>query len=243
MQTYKPIIQKYGCGKPIVVIIGSAHGNELLGKKVIFALSKAKIIKGTLITIIANPLAVKNKKRFIDVDLNRCFPGKKNGKIEEKIAYYLVNKIKQADYLIDIHSTTADTEDMAIIKNRNNGVKVIIKNIGIKNIILISKEHGNHSLIKHCSSGVGLEYGGRDSKQTYNRALGDIKRFLIKIEMIKSEVQRKKTERFKHYILYGEEKKPKNFVVNEKIQNFQLIKKGGLLGRVKDKEMFAQESF
>ncbi len=240
---YKPLIKIYGSGKPVVIVVGCAHGDELFGKRVISALSKIKIIKGTLITIIANPLAMKQKKRFIDIDLNRCFPGKKNGKLEEKIAYYLRDKIKEADYLIDIHSTTADTEDLALIKYKNKGVKKLIKNIGIKKVIFIKRTQGNHSLIKHCSSGIALEYCGRSSERSYAKALKDIKSFLIKEKMIKGGAGNDKTRKTEYYSLYGEEKRPKEFVIARTIKNFQLVKKGDLLGKAKGKKIFAQDNF
>lgn len=245
MEKYTPIIQTYGQGKPIVVIIGCVHGNELLGKRVITALHKLKIIKGTLITVIANPLALKNKKRFIDVDLNRCFPGKRKGGIEEKIAYYLTKKIRKVNYVIDIHSTTANTEDLAIIKHKNTGVGKIIKIIHPKNVILISRKSGNHSLIKHCLSGVCLEYGERRPRQTYIKSLQDIKRFLLKLGMIrgKMQTQKKKMNAISYYKLYNEEKKPKGFVMRKNLKNLKLIKKGGLLGRVKGETILAQEDF
>ena len=66
-------------------------------------------INGTIIGIpIVNTLAFKSRNRFDEIekiDLNRVFPGKRNGKITEKIAYYFFNEfVKKVDFGIDLHA-------------------------------------------------------------------------------------------------------------------------------------------
>lgn len=239
---FDPIIKTYGQGRPVVVVVGCLHGDELVGKKIINSLSRFKIIKGSLITIIANPYALKNKKRFIDKDINRCFPGKKQGKVEERIAYQINRIIKKVDYVIDVHSTSTDTQDVIIIKCRNRNIKELLKVIKSKRVLLMTKGFGDKALVNFCS-GVSFEYGRHNSPRTYQASLRDIKKVLIALGMIKGRRYKVKKVKTEYYKVYATEKKPKGFVMRKDLHNFKLFKKGQVLGRVKNKEVLAQEDF
>jgi len=239
---YQPIIKIFGKGKPNIFVVGCVHGTEIVGKNIINKLNKLKILKGTLTTIIANPLALKKKKRFMDIDLNRCFPGKKNGKIEEKIAYSLVKIIKKADYLIDIHSTATDTKDVVIIKNNNKNIRKLINIINPSKVLLMPKKIGDGSLINQCS-GISFEYGKHKSKNTFEKSLKDIKKVLCDLKMIKNIKIKQKKHETEYYKVYGAENKPKDFKIKKNIKNFNLIKKGDELGFVNNKKILAKENF
>lgn len=243
---YNPLINKYGEGKPIICIVGSLHGNELVGKKVIEKITNNKISikKGTLITIIANTKALKKKKRYIDDDLNRVFPGNKTGNFEERLAYKIFPILNKCDYVIDIHSTVTDTKDVVIVKKTNKGVARLIDIIKPKRVVLMPRSFGKGALINHCKSGVSLEYGRHLEKGTFDKSLRDIvkvlKYFNFLSDKFKVRFAESKTEYFKVYAL---QKKPANFVINKNIKNFKQIKKGDVLGTVKDRKIISTEAF
>jgi succinylglutamate desuccinylase len=239
---YYPIIKTYGKGKPIITIIGCLHGDELVGKKVINTLAKERIINGTLITIIGNPPALKKRKRFIQQDLNRSFYGKKTGKIEERIAYKIMQTIKKTDYVIDIHSTSSNTKDLIIIKKNDPKIKRLLKIINPKRVVLMPKGFGDKSLINFCS-GLSFEYGRHKTKDTYQKSLNDIKKVLISSGIIKGKKLRRRRFRSTYYEVYDVEKKPRGFIIKKGLENFKLIRKGDLLGRAENQKVFAREDF
>jgi predicted deacylase len=61
-----------------------------------------------MILPICNPLAFNSKHRtspIDELDMNRSFPGDKDGSITQKIAYALYESVfKKADYIVDLHS-------------------------------------------------------------------------------------------------------------------------------------------
>lgn len=231
-------IKVTGNGRPVVCVVGGVHGDERIGKKVIGSVRKISLMEGTLKTIIANPLALQKRKRFIDADLNRCFPGKQNGNYEERIAYDLSGHLKQADFVIDVHSTTTNVKDLAIIKMRNN----LVHNFNPKRVVLMPKGIGEGSLINYCHAGVSFEYGPHDSMYTYRRSLQDINKVLYGLKMIKNNPRRKifKTDYFK---IYGTIKKPEGIKMRKSIENFMLIRKGETLGMLNNKPILAKENF
>lgn len=109
---------------PTAVIVGSAHGNERIGVKVLHQLAKLlpqQKIHGNVYLVLGNPKAYKANKRYIDVDLNRQFGPVQN--VSEKIAYEqkraqeLLPLLQKADYLLDIHSTLKPSYPFVYSKN------------------------------------------------------------------------------------------------------------------------------
>jgi succinylglutamate desuccinylase len=103
---------------PKTVILGSVHGNETMGKKIIDQLLvdlKSNDIAGELILIFGNPKAYEQSVRFIDHDMNRLLGEKKNSlqdtpdtlkdSYEKTRLNEILPHLTDVDYLLDIHST------------------------------------------------------------------------------------------------------------------------------------------
>lgn len=112
------------CGEqkgPVAVVSAGIHGAEYIGIQTAMELSREiepSRINGTLIFLLAaNPQAVHSFTRlFVPEDgknLNRMFPGKKEGTLSEKIAYTIEKELhSQADYYIDLHA--GDTHEQVM---------------------------------------------------------------------------------------------------------------------------------
>ncbi|KAA0002719.1 MAG: succinylglutamate desuccinylase/aspartoacylase family protein [Thermoplasmata archaeon] len=98
--------------KPILLLNAALHGDELNGIEVIMKIFE-KIdpmeLRGTILAVpVVNTLAFKARSRSDPIDkknLNRVFPGKKEGTVTERIAYHFFNKfVKKATFGIDLHT-------------------------------------------------------------------------------------------------------------------------------------------
>lgn len=96
---------------PCLGITAGIHGDVCEGpeglRRFMASLNPATL-RGTVIASPqANPLAyeVFNRVGYVDsLDLNRCFPGRPDGSITQRIAHLLVQEIvERVDYLVDIH--------------------------------------------------------------------------------------------------------------------------------------------
>jgi predicted deacylase len=104
-------IFEFGSGEPEVLITGGIHGGEATGiyvaQKLVKYLEKNEILKGKVKIIpICNPTAYRRKERtspYDDLDMNRIFPGDKNGTITQRTANEIYNQAIDVDYLIDLH--------------------------------------------------------------------------------------------------------------------------------------------
>ena len=102
---------------PHVLILGGIHGNEPVGVQAVEQLIKdleKQEITGTITLAIGNPQALEQDVRFVETDLNRLFgeeieelknKPESNLLLEEKRALELEPLLKEADYLLDLHST------------------------------------------------------------------------------------------------------------------------------------------
>lgn len=95
---------------PTIFIVGGTHGDELAGWSAAEKLLKYRPDKGKLVIIpYANKRAVEKKIRFLpsESDLNRAYPGQKDGTIMEKLAYDIYGLIEkmETDLLLDLHES------------------------------------------------------------------------------------------------------------------------------------------
>ncbi len=100
---------------PTLLISAGMHGDELNGTEITRRLrveNRIKPTKGTVIVIpIVNIYGFLLNSRYLPdgKDLNRSFPGKKNGSLAARIAYTLMNEILPIiDYGIDFHTGGAN---------------------------------------------------------------------------------------------------------------------------------------
>ena len=96
---------------PTLFVSATIHGDEINGieiiKRLLSFLHKIKI-NGMLIAIpIVNVFGFSQHSRYLpdNRDLNRCFPGLKNGSLASQLAYKFMQEIVlKSDYGIDIHT-------------------------------------------------------------------------------------------------------------------------------------------
>lgn len=105
------IIERSKIDGPIVLFSAGIHGDEINGVEIVRQIIVQKINKpktGTIICIpVINMFGFVNKSRdFPDGrDLNRVFPGSKNGSLASRFAYHILKEIMPIiDYCVDFHA-------------------------------------------------------------------------------------------------------------------------------------------
>lgn len=105
------IIERSRNDGPVVLFSAGLHGDEINGMEIVRQLIQQKINRpqaGTVICIpVINVFGFVNKSReFPDGrDLNRVFPGSRNGSLASRFAYFLLKEIiPYVDYCVDFHT-------------------------------------------------------------------------------------------------------------------------------------------
>lgn len=111
---YKNVVGAKGKDGKRICIVTGIHGDELEGQYVCYELlrrlnEQTNELHGQVEVYPAiNPLGVDSVTRGIptfDLDMNRIFPGSPNGHMVENVAHQVVEDLKGADLVIDIHSS------------------------------------------------------------------------------------------------------------------------------------------
>ena len=233
-----------------ILIIGSTHGHERIGLSVIEELKKLNINKNILDFEIGNPLASEKNVPFTESDLNRIFPGLENGNYEERRAFELSPKIKEAELVIDIHSTnTTDLSEnsMLIVTKYDEPTKEII-NIIKSPKVLFMKYKSENAVISQAKIGIAFEYGKDGSINVLNAILYDIGEILFFYKIIDKNPfviydKTKNTEVFEVYDVFK-----KDFIgsykLDSNIENFNEIKKDEIICDTETNEkIIANEDF
>lgn len=110
----KKNVWSHGTGTKRLCIVTGTHGDELEGQYVCFRLNRIiqenlEKLNGTVeIYPALNPLGIDSITRGIpnfDLDMNRIFPGDPEGAMAEHAVYTILQDLKGADMVIDIHSS------------------------------------------------------------------------------------------------------------------------------------------
>lgn len=116
-----------------VVISGGVHGNELIGiylvKKLQHDFFEAKNISVDF--LLANPKAIKMNRRYIDYDLNRAFSKEAltqdSHLYEFERAKVIQERLRNSDFLIDLHTTTANMGISVILSKKDEQSESVAK--------------------------------------------------------------------------------------------------------------------
>lgn len=156
---------------PSVLFLGAIHGNEPAGPKAIYMVlekfaSKALTpLKGSVSFIpVCNPQAFDNNVRQIDENLNRIIKKYDTPKTyEQQIANELVEHIKEADIIIDLHSTLCPLGEPFIFSDYPNEMADKISSaLNIKYIIKGWPEiYADNSSIQDLSTGACAQNFGK----------------------------------------------------------------------------------
>lgn len=101
-------------GKGRVCIVTGTHGDELEGQMVCYEMGRIlgahtdQLSCNVEIWPALNPLGIDVSQRGIpnfDLDMNRIFPGNPRGTMVEQAAHAIVEDLKGADLVLDIHSS------------------------------------------------------------------------------------------------------------------------------------------
>lgn len=153
--------------KKDLLILTSVHGDEPDATEI---MAKLKL-DGELNCgwMIANPKALKAKKRFIDIDLNRIAPGSEKSKFyESRLAVKVLNECKKYKTVIDLHGSKGNQGVFTIVPNPTLENIILAALLPVKNILVwpFNPRRKEGPLMKYIDCGVGIEFGPKETIKT-----------------------------------------------------------------------------
>ncbi|SHI98898.1 succinylglutamate desuccinylase/aspartoacylase family protein [Aquimarina spongiae] len=192
------IIERSKKPGPTVLITAGIHGDEINGVEVVRQIIAKKINKpdrGSIICIpVLNVFGFLNMDRFFPDgrDLNRVFPGTKNGSLASRFAYQFVNEIlPSVDFCLDFHTGGASRFNAPHIRvDQKNKRLVGLAKVFNAPFILYSKnlEGSYRSTCAKKGIDILLFEGGKSQNSSKDIAVEGVKgvmRILNHLEMLK----------------------------------------------------------
>lgn len=133
-------------GNQRLCIVTGTHGDELEGQYVCFELARIlnankHLLSGSVeIYPALNPLGVDSVMRgfpAFDLDMNRIFPGDKDGHLIEHMASSIIDDLKGADMVIDIHSSNIFLREMPQVRVNVQSSETLVPYAKLLNIDFI----------------------------------------------------------------------------------------------------------
>ena len=235
-----------------IFITACMHGDEkgsYFVAKTLIKILKNKLTKGEVHLLpLLNPLGYKKNSRFFNnKDLNRNFPGNKNGSLEQKTSYQIMNKIikVQPDLVLDLHNDWKKSIPYVLIDLENKNISNIIykktlqfgKKLSVPFVLDTDNIRNSltYNLLKNNIPAITIELSDsslkkRDIKKGTEIILG----LLSHLNMIKQKLKVKIQKKIKGEILaYSEEPLPKvKGKVKFLVSHGQFVRKGQKVAEV-----------
>jgi hypothetical protein len=170
-----------------ILIIGATHGNEPIGVEVIAEL-KNRGREKDFDFLIANPQALSASREFIDVNLNRVYPGIKNSPLyEQRLAFTNLQLAKKYRYVVDIHEASQGKDDFIIVPRENISNDFPLELVNLKKILLWPDPQGPLGGV--LKNAIELEFGScnRDRRKMIAMAANIVEKFIIRIKSCAKE--------------------------------------------------------
>lgn len=209
-----------------IAVVCCLHGTEIYGLEVV------KRLPVSVSSFIGNNKSLEENKRFIEIDLNRCFPGDKFGNHEERLAYELCKKLKDFDSVIDLHSSSNDCPIFGIITNPTKDKIELAKCLGLRRLVIMKESIASgKALIDFVKCGISIEIGPHNRKQNSEEVSN----------LINNLIENKNySNGLEIYEVFKVIKKEKESIL---IRNFENISKGKVIAKDSTGQQVSDEEF
>ena len=228
------VIQK-GNGEPQYAVTACIHGDEPSGKKAIERLLDSEYdFKKPVKFVIANEEALEKNERFLDVDLNRNFPGDPDSdKHEERLATKVLEEVKGMK-VMDLHSTRSEPTPFMTLGDISDTVLKLMKGTGVDKACYFEEESG---VMGEYVDAFIVEAGPQGTEDAVDMAYDILVNYLATLEIIEEEYEKSDPEIFKYYetVRGGDWEFLKT--------NFEKVEKGEVFARHGTTELISTEEF
>lgn len=175
-----------------ILFLTGVHGDEVKTIAVMEKLDKENS-RDKYDWIIANPEAVKLKKRFLDVDLNRSAPGNANSeKLEERLAKEIIDLSRNYRFLIDLHTAQSKLGLIVIVTKKTEANLLLASILPIKTVLIWEGHSQTGPLSEFVSCGLEIECGNEASPKTVEILYNTVKKIIEKELVLPGEISQDK---------------------------------------------------
>lgn len=231
---------------PTLFISAAIHGDEINGVEIVRRLLKKKIIKeirGTLVAIpIVNVFGFNNRSRYLPDrrDLNRSFPGSKNGSLAARMASVFTQEIlKKCTHGIDLHTGAIHRTNLPQVRisAKSTVANSMAESFGVPLILKSSHRDGSmREMAAKLKVPVIVFEGGEALRFNESIIKIGVNGCLSVMRMLGMLPKQKKLERSESFVAKSSSwiRAPHGGILKANIRIGERIEKGQLLGIVSD---------
>ncbi|MFB6208786.1 MAG: M20/M25/M40 family metallo-hydrolase [Candidatus Nanohaloarchaea archaeon] len=226
-------VEILGEGKPEYALIACVHGVEDCGLKAMRKLKRSEHeLKKAVKFILANEEAREEGERYIEKDLNRCFPGDPESDVhEERLAAELLEEVEGLKVL-DFHSTESEPTPFGFFIDPRD--LDLVKNSGLDTAVDLS---WMPETMMNYMRGISVECGKPGSEEAAENAYDIMVNFLAAEGVIDADYRVSDPDIFS---IFGEEK---GSGYEFTARNFEKVEEGEVFARKEGEELRAEEDF
>ena len=236
-----------------ISIVTGIHGDELEGQYVCYEVQRRIREQKELLTGIVdiypalNPMGIDSITRGIphfDLDMNRIFPGNKEGSMAEYLAAEIIKDVKGSDLCLDIHASNIFLKEIPQVRIHVNCAKILLpmaKRLNIDYIWIHGAATVLESTFAHSLNSIGtpvlvveMGVGMRVTKQYCDQLTDGIFMEMKDLGIWQGEVGKPKTPIISedgnvHYLNAGHAG-----IFLPKADHWSQVKKGEKIGEILD---------
>lgn len=173
---------EFGNGSPEVSVVAGVHGDEPAGvravKEFVEWIDSGRVsVERPVQFVVVNEKALEKGVRFVDVDMNRVFPGGESEKYEERVAADVVSVVS-GTMVFDIHSTVSVDGVFGVVPSMGEVFEYrdVLSGLGVGEVAVLSEFDAT---LSDAVGGVGIEVGPVGTDKAFEYALPVVWRFLV----------------------------------------------------------------
>ncbi|WP_232686269.1 succinylglutamate desuccinylase/aspartoacylase domain-containing protein [Halobacterium zhouii] len=229
-----------GDGDPDLAVVGGIHGDEPSGVRAIrHVLDTEPDLERAVKFVVANPPAGVAHRRYLDVDMNRVFPGDPDSPDRERrLAAQLADEIG-GSIVLSLHSTHSSTNPIAFVSGKHPDAQAVAARLPVEHVV-------NHDPVvdgafTSCKRVVSVEVGRQLTDAATTNATKLVRSFLRMTDALPDEPTTGSPD---FHTLTGSVEKPADAEDPQLlVDNFREVSEGTTYATTSDAEFVADDSF
>lgn len=166
-----------GEGEIDLTVVGGIHGDEPSGVRAIRrAIEAEPDLERAVQFVVANPPASVAHRRYIDVDMNRIFPGDADAEARERRLAAQLSEAVEGNTVLSIHSTHSSVKPLAFVSGEHPVAQAVASRLPLEYVV-------NHDPVvdgafTSCERVVSVEAGRRLTEDATANATDIVRAFL-----------------------------------------------------------------
>jgi succinylglutamate desuccinylase len=229
-----------GPGEPDLAVVGGIHGDEPCGIRAVrHVLDTQPELERAVKLVVANPPASVTQRRYLDVDMNRIFPGDPDSDDRERRLAARLGEAVDDCHVLSIHSTHSSSVPLAFVSGDQPHAQRLASRLPVRYVV--NQEPAIEGAFTSTGSVVSVEAGRQTTEEATENAAKLVRAFLRETGALPDEAE---TTDSQYYSLTDTVEKPADEESYDLlVENFQQVEPGTTYARGDDRKLVAERAF